>query len=55
MNPVIDPVTFLRLTIHMRRYLELLSDTDTPCFGVLYDYRHPFEFRYCWKVLNSEN
>lgn len=55
MIPVDDPVTMLRLVVHMRRYLELLTDTETPRYGVRLDQEHGLEFRYCWKILNSQN
>ena len=55
MLPMNDAVTYFRLIVHMRRYLELLAEFDTPRYGVRVDDEHCLEFRYCWKVLNSQN
>jgi len=54
MNPI-DPVTIFRFVVHLRRYLELLSEAEMPRYGVRLDHEHCLEFRYCWRVLNSQN
>lgn len=55
MLPVHDPVTMFRLVLYMRRYLELLTETEIPRYGVALDQERCPEFRYCWRVLNSQN
>ena len=55
MIPIDDAVTFFRLVVHMRRYLEVLTEIDIPRYGVRLDDEHCLEFRYCWQVLNSQN
>ncbi len=55
MMPIDDVLTTFRLLVHMRRYMELLTEVDTPRYGVRLDDEHCLEFRYCWGVLNSQN
>lgn len=40
--------------MHMRRYLELLTEVETPRYGLHLDQERCLEFQYCWQVLNSQ-